>query len=40
MKSFSLRANEEMIVDCSAWKDGVYLISTNQNNFIDKFLKN
>jgi len=40
IKSLTIRANEETIVDCSPWKDGVYLISTNQNNFIDKFFKN
>jgi hypothetical protein len=40
MKSLTIRANEESIVDCSSWTNGVYIISSNQNNFIDKFFKN
>ena len=40
MKSLTIRANEESIVDCSSWTNGVYIISSNQNNFLDKFFKN
>ena len=40
IKSLTIRANEESIVDCTSWTNGVYIISSNQNNFIDKFFKN
>ncbi|MFN5347044.1 MAG: PKD domain-containing protein [Bacteroidota bacterium] len=39
MKSIKLNANDETIVDCSSWPNGVYLVTSNQINFIDKFYK-
>ena len=40
MKTLNLKPNEEILVDCSSWTSGVYIISSNQNNFLDKFFKN